>query len=114
ALVARLRALRRRSSDLILRTADLTIDGRRGRAYRAGKLVGLSPKESAVLEMLAAHLGRVVTRQMILEQVWGYTFETGTNLVEVHIAHLRKKLGPGLIQTVRNKGYRFDPPLAEE
>jgi two-component system, OmpR family, response regulator len=104
--------LRRRQSDLgklVLRLADLEVDLVAHVARRGGRDLRLFPKELKLLELLLRNSGQVLTRRMIFESVWGYNFDPGTNLIEVHIAALRRKLeGPNMkpmLQTVRGKGY---------
>ena len=112
-LLARLRALGRRRVQARepdqLQTADLVLDLRRRRAQRAGKTVELSPKEFALLEFLLRNEGRVVTRSQILDHVWGYDFSPDSNLVDVYVTYLRRKVDRGhkrsLIRTVRGAGY---------
>ena len=112
-LLARLRALGRRRVEARepdqLQTADLALDLRRRRAERAGKTIDLSPKEFALLEFLMRNEGRVVTRTQILDHVWGYDYSPDSNLVEVYITYLRRKIDRGydrnLIRTVRGAGY---------
>ena len=114
-LMARLRALSRRRvqpRDPQELSADgLTLDLRRRRAQRDGRQIELSPKEFSLLEFLKRNQGRVVTRTQILEHVWGYDFDPTTNLVDVHVQRLRKKLfAPDrerFIETARGVGYRF-------
>ena len=112
-LLARLRALGRRRVQARepdqLQTADLVLDLRRRRAQRAGKTVELSPKEFALLEFLLRNEGRVVTRSQILDHVWGYDYSPESNLVDVYVTYLRRKVDRGhkrsLIRTVRGAGY---------
>jgi DNA-binding response OmpR family regulator len=111
-LSARVRALLRRRAKPIedtLRIADLELNRVDRRVTRGGKEIELSPKEYALLEYLMANAGRKVTRTMILERVWQHSFDTGTNVVDVYINYLRKKvdgnLEPKLIRTVRGVGY---------
>jgi len=112
-LLARIRALLRReagSREDRLRCGELELDPLEHRVWCRGEPVELSTKQFALLELLLRNPGHVVSRAMILERVWGYTFDPGTNLVDVHIAHLRQKIDgaapPSLIQTVRGVGYR--------
>src|SRR5262249_5367502 len=95
-----------------LRCRDLELDPVRHRATRGGALLALSAKQFALLEFLLRHRGEVVSRSMILDQVFGYGFDPGTNLVDVHVANLRQKIDrlgePSLIETVRGVGYRMD------
>jgi DNA-binding response OmpR family regulator len=112
-LLARLRALGRRRVQARepdrLKTDDLVLDLRRRRAERAGKTIELSPKEFALLEFLLRNEGRVVTRSQILDHVWGYDYSPDSNLVDVYVTYLRRKVDRGhdrrLIRTVRGSGY---------
>ncbi|RLC58354.1 MAG: DNA-binding response regulator [Chloroflexi bacterium] len=112
-LLARLRALSRRrvqtSDALEMKVDDLSLDVRRRRAQRAGTPIELSPKEFSLLEFLMRNQGRVVTRTQILDHLWGYDFATDSNLVDVYVAYLRRKIDKGhdhkLIRTVRGVGY---------
>ena len=93
----------------MLQVADLAIDQATREVRRAGELIELTPKEYTVLEYLARHAGRVMSRTLITEYAWGYHFDPGTNIVDVVINHLRKKVdarhGRKLISTVRGVGY---------
>jgi DNA-binding response OmpR family regulator len=112
-LMARLRALSRRRvqprDPQELTVDDLTLDLRRRRAQRDGRSIELSPKEFSLLEFLMRNQGRVVTRTQILDHLWGYDFATDSNLVDVYVAYLRRKVDKGndakLIRTVRGVGY---------
>lgn len=111
-LLARVEVLSRRPRDLtapLLKVADLELDQNTHEVRRAGQPVDLTPKEYAVLEYLMRHAGRVMSRTLITEYVWGYHFDTGTNILDVVINHIRKKLDAPfdrkLIQTVRGVGY---------
>jgi two-component system, OmpR family, response regulator len=113
-LLARLRVLLRRanpgaSEPVRLQVADLTLDLIRREARRGSHDVPLSPQEFALLEYLCRNAGRVVTRSMILTDVWKMRFDPGTNVVDVHIHRLRNKMAgdgqPSLIRTVRGVGY---------
>ncbi len=112
-LLARLRALSRRrvqpGDALEMEVEDLRLDVRRRRAERAGTPIDLSPKEFSLLEFLMRNQGRVVTRTQILDHLWGYDFATDSNLVDVYVAYLRRKVDRGhdrkLIRTVRGVGY---------
>ena len=111
-LLARVEALGRRPKAItppVLRVADLVLDtGSRG-VQRAGAPIELTPKEYAVLEYLMRHPGRVMPRTLITEYAWDYHFDPGTNIVDVVITRLRKKIdhgrAPKLIHTVRGVGY---------
>lgn len=111
-LSARVRALLRRGKEekaAPLRRNDLILDPVTRRATLAGKGVELTAKEFTLLEYLMRHPNRVLTRVMIESHVWGHDFDSGTNIVDVHINHLREKVdrrqGRPLIQTVRGMGY---------
>jgi DNA-binding response OmpR family regulator len=114
-LLARVRALLRRAAfradEVVLRVGDLTLDPMARAVTRAGQPVPLTQKEYALLEYLVRHAGHAVTREQISEQVWKSPFDPSTNIVDVYINYLRKKLdaagtGP-LIQTVRGVGYEL-------
>ena len=114
-LTARLRALARRpteTQDPLLRAGDLTLDPAARRVTRGEREIALSNKEFRILELLLHHRGQVVTRDMIAQRVWDYDFPNATNVIDVHVRSLRRKLDdpfPGtLIQTVRGAGYRLD------
>lgn len=112
-LLARLRALGRRKvqarEPAQLQAGDLVLDLRRRRAERAGRVIELSPKEFSLLEFLMRNEGRVVTRTQILDHLWGYEYATDSNLVDVYVSYLRRKVDRGhsekLIRTVRGVGY---------
>jgi DNA-binding response OmpR family regulator len=111
-LLARVEALGRRPKAIaapVLRVADLTLDTASREVRRGGKLIELTPKEYAVLEYLMRHQGRVMSRTLITEYAWDYHFDPGTNIVDVVITRLRKKIDharePKLIHTVRGVGY---------
>jgi two-component system OmpR family response regulator len=112
-LAARLRALARRPPEppeMVLEIADLRLDPVRHRVWRGGTEIELQNKEFRILDYLMRNADRIVTRSMIVDHVWGYAFANSTNVVDVHIRGLRRKLDdpfPGhLIQTVRGVGYR--------
>ena len=111
-LLARVEALARRPRDLaspVLKVADLEVDLDAREVRRTGRPIELTPKEFLVLEYLTRHAGRVMSRTLITEYAWGYHFDPGTNIVDVVINHLRKKIDAGrgkrLITTVRGVGY---------
>lgn len=111
-LVARVRALTRRSGEnksIILRVADLTLDTVTHKAQRGGAEIELTVREYRLLEFLMRSAGRLCGRMMILEKVWDYNFDPGTNLVDVYIRRLREKIDadfePKLLHTVRGSGY---------
>jgi two-component system copper resistance phosphate regulon response regulator CusR len=111
-LLARVEALARRPRAMAsrqLRVEELTLDQDTREVRRAGELIDLTPKEYAVLEYLMRHSGKVMSRTLITEYAWGYHFDPGTNIVDVVINHLRKKVDARfdrkLITTVRGVGY---------
>ena len=111
-LLARVEALSRRPKALaspVLKIADLEVNRDTREVHRNGTLIELTPKEFSVLEYLVRHAGRVMSRTLITEYAWGYHFDPGTNIVDVVINHLRKKVDAGrgrkLITTVRGVGY---------
>lgn len=115
-LLARVRALLRRSSlsaeETLLKAGDLTLDTRSRRVTRAGVRIDLQPLEYLLLEYLLRNRGRVVSKTTIMQHVWEYDFDTGTNIVESRMCHLREKMdkpfGKQLIRTVRGFGYVLD------
>lgn len=115
-LLARINALARRppvnAASTILRVADLELDLLKRTATRAGQRLDLQAQEFKLLEYLMRHAGQIVTRTMLLENVWSFHFDPRTNVIESHISRLRAKIGRGseveLIQTVRGAGYRID------
>lgn len=114
-LLARVEALQRRGPSgtqpvvTSLRCADLSMDLLARRVERAGVRIDLQPREFRLLELLLRNKGQVVTRTMMLEEVWDYHFDPGTNVIDVHISRLRKKIDEGdrlpLLHTVRGVGY---------
>lgn len=111
-LIARVRNLGRRHGELRpvqLRLADLTLNPLDRTAHRSGRRVELTTREFRLLEYLLRSAGRVCTRMMILEQVWEYHFDPGSNLVDVYVRKLRQKLEVGaevkLLHSVRGEGY---------
>ena len=107
-LAARLRALIRRAGgkvDLLLQVAGIALDPAAHRVLYQDKPVELSPKEFALLHALMLNAGRVMSRAQLEEQLYAWGEEVESNAVEVHIHHLRRKLFPGLIETIRGVGY---------
>ncbi len=111
-LLARVRSLLRRGAQeksIILRVADLELDTVTHKAKRGGKTIELTAKEYALLEYLMRNKGRVLSRTIISEHIWDYNFDTGTNIIDVYVNHLRNKIDEGyepkLIHTVRGVGY---------
>ena len=118
-LLARLRALMRRESAVqgnVIRVGDLTLDTTTWEVSRNGLVIELTTKESRLIEYLMRHPNQVLTRTMISEHVWNYDFDNATNVIDVHIRNLRRKIDDPfpskLIQTVRGAGYRVSsrPP----
>jgi DNA-binding response OmpR family regulator len=115
-LLARIRALLRRSRSaqpVVLKVADLTLDPVTRRVARGSLVIGLTPKEYAILEALMRNVGQVVSRTRLAERVWDEASEVLDNLVDAHVSHLRKKVdreaSVPLIQTIRGVGYRLGP-----
>lgn len=115
-LLARIEVLARRTNvtqdATILKVADIEIDRVSHRVWRNGKEVILQPREFLLLEYFMRHEGQVITRNMLLENVWNYHFDPQTNVVDVHISRLRNKIEqperPQLLSTVRGRGYIFN------
>jgi len=114
-LVARVEALVRRNTPVavatVLRYGAIKLDIIARRVSYEGNLLDLKPTEYRLLEYFIRHAERILTREMILEQIWGYRFDPGTNAIEVHVARLRSRLqtinSTPLIHTIRGRGYRF-------
>ena len=116
-LLARIDAVVRRRQALVpLEYADLVLDLAKRAVKRAGKAIELSPREFDLLRTFVAKYEKVLTRAELLHDVWGIDFDPETNVVDVHVARLRRKLnrcGPPLIQTVRGEGYTLSAKAAE-
>jgi len=113
-LLARLRALARREPGMIapsLELGDLTLDTTTREVSRAGQVIEMTTKEYAILEYMMRHPNQVLTRSMIAEHVWNYDFDNASNVIDVHIRNLRRKIDDGfstkLISTIRGAGYRI-------
>lgn len=114
-LLARVNLLVRKGSNVEIETElrcdGLTLDLLARKAFRDGREIDLQPREFRLLEFLMRHPGQVVTRTMLLEGVWDYHFDPGTNIIDVHISRLRRKIdggdAPPLLNTVRGAGYRL-------
>jgi DNA-binding response OmpR family regulator len=91
----------------VLRAGDILLDLRTRRASSAGATVDLTAREFIMLEVLIRHADQVMSREQLLSHVWGYDYDPGSNVVDVYIGYLRRKLGPGSIETVRGMGYRL-------
>ena len=92
-----------------LAAGPVTLDLRTRQVNVAGQSEDLSAREFTLLEMFMRHPGQVLTREQVLSHVWGYDFDPGSNVVDVYVRYLRKKLGAERIETVRGVGYRFAP-----
>jgi len=119
-LLARVQAISRRhtaAADMVLRVADLEMDRLKRSITRANKPIALQAREFRLLEFLMLHTGQVVTRSMLLEQVWGYHFDPQTNVIDVHMSRLRTKIDKQsarpLIHTIRGAGYCLREPNRE-
>jgi two-component system OmpR family response regulator len=112
-LLARVEVLARRRSgkgeETVYRVDDLELDRLSHRVSRGGQEIALQPREFRLLEYLMKHTGQVVTRTMLLENVWDYHFDPQTNVIDVHISRLRSKIDKGftrpLLHTIRGAGY---------
>jgi DNA-binding response OmpR family regulator len=109
-LLARVRARLRDERSVeptVLRAGAMTLDLRTRRASTDGQTIDLTAREFTMLEVLIRHAGQVLSREQLLSHVWGYDYDPGSNVVDVYIGYLRKKLGPDSIETVRGMGYRL-------
>ena len=118
-LLARLRALLRRQSPYTngrLEMGDLVVDPVTHTVEREGRPIDLTPKEFALLEFLLYHPNQVVTRELIEQHIWNYAFESESNVIDVYVRRLRRKIddpfATKLLTTVRGVGYRLQPPSA--
>ena len=110
-LLARLRLRLRDDSaaeSTVLTAGDVSLDLRSRRASVAERVVELTAREFALLEVFLRHPGQVLSREQLLSHVWGYDFDPGSNVVDVYVRYLRRKLGDDVIQTVRGMGYRVE------
>ena len=110
-LLARVRARLRSGPPTeltVLKSGDMILDLRTRRVSISGRTVELTAREFALTETLMRHAGQVLSREQLLSHVWGYDFAPESNVVDVYIRYLRRKLGPGRIQTVRGMGYRLE------
>jgi DNA-binding response OmpR family regulator len=111
-LTARVRARLRSQEDAgALKAGPLTVDPVAHRAVLDGREIPLSARELALLAAFVRHNGQVLSRSQLLDMVWDLNFDPGSNVVEVYVAALRRKLGAGWIDTVRGMGYRFSTPV---
>lgn len=117
-LVARVKAVFRRINNLthqddeIIKHGDITINCARREVYKDGKLIEMSLKEFELLKLLMQNKGKVLSREFILEKIWGYDYFGETRTIDVHIRYLRQKIededSPGYIESIRGIGYRFN------
>jgi DNA-binding response OmpR family regulator len=103
----RLRQVHATDSDEALEAGGIRLDLRTRRATVGGKEIDLSAREFALTEILIQNTGQVLSREQLLDHVWGFDLDPGSNVVDVYIGYLRKKLGTDTIATVRGMGYRF-------
>ncbi|MEX1178287.1 MAG: response regulator transcription factor [Nitriliruptor sp.] len=103
---ARLRS-RDQATSTVLTVGDVQLDVRSRSARIDGRDISLTAREFALLETFLRHPGQVLSQVQLMDRVWGYDFEPGSNVVEVYVGYLRRKLRPDLIETVRGAGYRF-------
>ena len=109
-LLARIRVRLRDTGNeevTLLRAGELMLDLRTRRASVGSRAVELTAREYGLLEVFLRHPDQVLSREQLLSHVWGYDFDPGSNVVEVYVRYLRKKLGHGVIETVRGMGYRL-------
>jgi DNA-binding response OmpR family regulator len=104
----RLRLRDERASEVtVLSAGDVVLDLRSRRASVGDRVVELTAREFALTEVFLRHAGQVLSREQLLSHVWGYDFDPGSNVVDVYVRYLRRKLGDGVIETVRGMGYRL-------
>jgi two-component system, OmpR family, copper resistance phosphate regulon response regulator CusR len=103
----RLRTAARAPEVTVLRSGSLSLDLRTRRARSEDRTVDLTAREFVLLELFLRHPGQVLSREQILSHVWGYDFDPGSNIVDVYVRALRKKLGAQQVETVRGMGYRL-------
>jgi two-component system response regulator QseB len=109
-LLARVRARLRDERTVertVLKAGEVVLDLRTRRAATGGRTVDLTAREFTMLEVLIRHAGQVLSREQLLSHVWGYDYDPGSNVVDVYVGYLRRKLGPDAIETVRGMGYRL-------
>ena len=94
-------------SETLLRVGDLSLDLLTRQAYVGDRIVDLSAREFVLAEVLLRHPMQVMSKEQLLNRVWGYDYDPGSNIIEVYIRHLRKKFGSDYIETVRGMGYRL-------
>ena len=112
-LLARIKArLRedRRPESTVLEAGEAKLNLKTRRVMRGDKAIELSAREFALAELFFRHPGQVLSREQLLSSVWGYDYDPGSNIVDVYVGYLRKKIGDDLIKTVRGMGYRLEAP----
>ena len=92
----------------MLEAGSIMLDVRTRKAMKDGKVIDLTAREFTMLEVLIQHPGQVLSREQLLAHVWGYDYDPGSNVVEVYVRYLRRKLGAEAIETVRGMGYRLN------
>jgi DNA-binding response OmpR family regulator len=110
-LLARIRVRLRdegTSAETLLRVGDVVLDLRTRRAAIEGRTIELSAREFTMLEVFLRHPGHVLSREQLLSHVWGYSYDPGSNVVDVYVGYLRRKLGRDRIRTVRGMGYALE------
>jgi two-component system, OmpR family, response regulator QseB len=95
--------------ETLLRVKELTLDLRTRKVQVGERWIELPAREFTLAEMFFRHPGQVLSREQLLDRVWGYDYDPGSNVVDVYVGYLRKKLGGDLIETVRGMGYRLSP-----
>jgi two-component system OmpR family response regulator len=111
-LLARLRAMTRRAAGKaspVIEIGDVRIDTASQSVFQGGQLVGLTPREYSLVQLLALHRGKLITRRMIYDHLFDEEDDTLSNLVDVHVSNIRKKLGKEFIVTRRGQGYLIEP-----
>jgi two-component system, OmpR family, response regulator len=101
------RQVPRTKEDVILKVGNITLNLLTRQVWVLDRLVDLSAREFLLAEVFLRHRGQVLTREQLLDRIWGYDYDPGTNIVNVYVGHLRKKLGEDFIETVRGMGYRL-------
>jgi two-component system, OmpR family, copper resistance phosphate regulon response regulator CusR len=98
------------AEETVLEVGDITLDLRTRKAASEGRVVELTARELKMLETFMQHPGQVLSREQLLARVWGYGYDPASNVVEVYVGYLRRKLGKGRIETARGMGYRLNDP----
>lgn len=101
------RQVPRTKEDTILKIGTITLDLLTRQAWVNDRAIDLSAREFLLAEVFLRHPGQVLTREQLLDRIWGYDYDPGTNIINVYVGHLRKKLGEDYIETIRGMGYRL-------